>query len=93
MFTAARLNAGLLVCEKDVVLGPQGSALPNAFVKIQDRTRQSSQRESLPSLADDLARCIQAGRDDIIGPAFIGEKNDLSADRVYDLRREVLTHS
>jgi hypothetical protein len=30
------LNAGLLVCGNDVVIGAQWSALPDAFVKIKD---------------------------------------------------------
>ena len=30
------MNAGLFVCGDDVIIGTQWSALPDAFVKIQD---------------------------------------------------------
>ena len=38
LFTAARLNTRLFVCGNDIVIAAQGSALPNAFVKIEDGT-------------------------------------------------------
>jgi len=36
LFSAAGLNTGLLVCGDDVVVSAQWSALPDAFVKIED---------------------------------------------------------
>ena len=37
LFTAASLPAALFVCRKDVVISAKWSALPNAFVQIEDR--------------------------------------------------------
>ena len=36
LFPSARLNTGLFVCGDDVIVGAQGSAVPEAFVKIED---------------------------------------------------------
>ena len=34
--SAAGLNTGLFVCADDVIIGTQGSALPDTLVKIED---------------------------------------------------------
>jgi hypothetical protein len=38
LFSAAGLNTGLFVCADDVIIGTQWSALPDALVKIEDRS-------------------------------------------------------
>ena len=38
LFSAAGLNTGLFVCADDVVIGTQWSALPDALVKIENRS-------------------------------------------------------
>ena len=46
------------------------------------KARHAGKRKSLPPLADDLTRRIQARRDDVIGQSFIREKNDFGADHI-----------
>src|SRR6202022_4537099 len=39
LFSAASLNTALFVCADDVIIGTQGSALPDTLVKIEDESR------------------------------------------------------
>jgi hypothetical protein len=53
---------------------------PAARLRLQ--VRQSGKGKSLAPLADDLARRIEPGRDEVVGQAFIGKKNDLGANHI-----------
>src|SRR5262245_52428122 len=61
-------------------LGGKAGFTPAARLGLQ--ARQASERKSLPPLADDLARSIQAGSDNIIGQSLISEKDDLGANYI-----------
>ena len=50
--------------------------------RLRVKARQSGKSESLAPLADDLARRVQPGSDDIVGEAFIGEENDFGTDHI-----------
>jgi len=43
---------------------------------------ESRKGKPLPPLADDLARRVEPGRDEVIGQAFIGRKNDPGTDYI-----------
>ena len=61
-------------------LGGKAGLTPAARLSLQ--ARQSGQGKSLAPLADDLARCIEFGGDEVIGQAFIGKQDDLGADDI-----------
>ena len=72
-FTGKRFNL-------DDETGGKAGFTPAAGLRL--KARHAGERESLPPLADDLSRRIQAGRDDIIGQPFIGEKDDLGPNHI-----------
>ena len=59
-------------------LGGKAGLMPAARLFLQ--ARQSGQGKSLAPLADDLARRIEFGGDEVIGQAFIGKKDDLASE-------------
>ena len=61
-------------------LGGKAGLTPAARLSLQ--ARQSGQRKPLAPLADDLARRIEFGRDEVVGQTFIGKKDDLGADHI-----------
>src|ERR1700674_1223168 len=61
-------------------LGGKAGFTPAARLRLQ--ARHACERKSLAPLAHDLARCIQAGGDDVIGQSLIREKDDLSANHI-----------
>jgi hypothetical protein len=61
-------------------LGGKAGFTPAARLSLQ--ARQSGQGKSLAPLADDLARRIEFGRDEVVRQTFIGKKDDLGADHI-----------
>jgi hypothetical protein len=72
-FTGKRLNL-------DDETGGKAGFTPAARLRLQ--ARHACERKSLAPLAHDLARCIQAGGDDVIGQSLIREKDDLGANHI-----------
>jgi hypothetical protein len=61
-------------------LGGKAGFTPASRLRL--KARQSGQSESLAPLADDLTGRVQSGSDDVVGQAFIGEKNDFGPDHI-----------
>ena len=61
-------------------LGGKAGFTPAPRLSLQ--ARQSGQGKSLAPLADDLARRIEFGGDQVVGQTFIGKKDDLGADHI-----------
>ena len=50
--------------------------------RLRLKARQSSESESLTPLANDLPGRVQSSGDDIVGPAFICQENDLGSNHI-----------
>ena len=61
-------------------MGGKAGFTPAPRLRLQ--AGESRKSKSLAPLADDLARRIELGGDDVVGKTFIGKKNDLGADHV-----------
>src|SRR6266478_2000017 len=66
--------------------GRQGWLFPAAGLtpasRLSLQAGHSGESKSLTPLADDLTRRVQLGCDDVVGQAFIGEKDDLGANHI-----------
>src|ERR1019366_3120685 len=50
--------------------------------RLSFQTGESRKGKPLPPFADDLARRVEPGREEVIGQAFVGKKNDPGTDYV-----------
>src|ERR1035441_8030082 len=55
--------------------------------RLSFHTGDSRKVKPLPPFADDLERRVEPGRDEVIGQAFVGKKNDPGTDYVTIRRR------
>ena len=60
--------------------GGKAGFTPAARLSFQ--AREPRKRKSLAPLADDLARRIEFGRDEVIRQTLIGKQDDLGADHI-----------